>query len=122
MPRIIAIGFLSLAVAMNSNADDNDRLDLLEKEIRDLKIRISKLEAPSSKSGSQPEPLPSGEDWRFIPNWRKLTTSLGPSDVRKLLGEPDRIKGGVVAYWYYHNDGEVTFLNDRVTSWNEPEQ
>jgi hypothetical protein len=123
MVRAFAIvALLSFAGNQNSFANDSDRIDLLEREIRDLKIRISKLEAPSSTSGSQPVTSGSNEKWMSITNWRKLTTSMGPNDVRKILGEPSRLDGGIVAYWYYQNGGKVTFVNNKVSSWEEPEE
>ena len=43
--RIIVIGLLSLVVAFNSYAQDSDRIDQLEKEIQELKLRVLKLES-----------------------------------------------------------------------------
>jgi hypothetical protein len=122
LKALAIIGLMSLSGAVNSFANDSDRIDLLEKEIRDLKIRVSKLETPLSSTSSQQEPLSSGEGWKSVANWRKLTTSMGPKDVKKILGEPNWVKGGAVATWQYQNGGNVTFISDKAFSWNEPEQ
>jgi hypothetical protein len=41
-------------------------------------------------------------------------------EVRAILGEPFRIKGGNIAFWYYENRGDVTFYEHKVKSWSEP--
>lgn len=62
------------------------------------------------------------EGWKILNNWRKLTTNMGYDDVRKILGEPDRINGGSVARWYYKNGGEATFISNKLDSWKEPKK
>lgn len=116
------IGTLPLLVALGAFANDSDRLDLLEQEIRDLKIRILKLESTLSNP-SPAETLPAaGEGWRSVANWRKLKTGMGPGEVRKILGEPNRLDGGTVATWRYQNGGKITFISDKAHSWEEPDQ
>lgn len=117
---IIIIGFLSLAVAFNSNAQDGDRIVQLEKEIQELKIRISKLESLLSNPSSAQEIVTSGEGWTSVTNWRRLSTGMHTSDVRRILGEPDRVDGGTLAAWYYKNGGTVRFLDGKVHEWREP--
>ena len=120
--KITFIGFLLLAVAFNSYANDSDRVDQLEKEIQGIKLRLSKLESlPSNPSNAQ-EPVTSGDGWKSVKNWRKLTTDMGTSDVQKILGEPERLDGGAVASWYYQNGGIVTFINGKAFKWEEPRQ
>ena len=94
---ISIIGFLSLFIAFNSYADDSDRIDKLEKEVQELKLRISKLESLLINSGAAQEVATPGDGWKSIANWRKLTTGMAPSDVRKILGEPQRVDGGRLA-------------------------
>ena len=75
-----------------------------------------------SSDGDSDETLVSGEGWKYASNWRKLKTGMGYDEVRKILGEPHRIEGGIVAHWYFQNGSNVTFINDELQSWNEPKQ
>lgn len=119
---ITIIGFLSLFIAFNSYADDSDRIDQLEKEVQELQLRISKLESLLSNPNAAQDVVTSSDGWKSIANWRKLTTGMGPSDVRKMLGEPYRVDGGNLATWYYKNDGTVLFYQGKVREWREPRQ
>lgn len=119
---ITIIGFLSLFIAFNSYADDSDRIDQLEKEVHELKLRISKLESLLINPGAAQEFVTPGDGWKSIANWRKLTTGMAPSDVRKILGEPQRVDGGKLAFWHYQNDGVVSFYEGKVDSWREPQE
>ena len=114
------IGFLLLAVAFNANAHDSDRINQLEKEIQEIKFRLSKLEAFPSNSSNAQEPATSGDGWKSVMNWRKLTQGMSTSDVRMILGEPHKLDGGTFARWEYQNGGRVTFYQENVYSWNEP--
>ena len=118
---ITIIGFLSLFIAFNSYADDSDRIDKLEKEVQELKLRISKLESLLSNPAAAQDVVTSSDGWKSIANWRKLTTGMNPSDVRKILGEPHRVRGGGLAIWYYQNGGTVTFFEGKVGQWREPQ-
>ena len=119
---ITIIGFLSLFIAFNSYADDSDRIDKLEKEVQELKLRISKLESLLINPGAAQEVVTPGDGWKSIANWRKLTTGMAPSDVRKILGEPQRVDGGDIAVWYYQNRGRVLFYEGKVDQWMEPQE
>jgi len=117
---IVIIGFLSSAVAFNSNAQDSERIGQLEKEIQEIKLRLSKLESLLSNPSKAQEHVTSGEGWKSVMNWRKLTKGMGTSDVQKILGEPQRVDGGTITTWYYQNLGRVTFLEGKVDGWSEP--
>ena len=119
---ITIIGFLSMFIAFNSYADDSDRIDQLEKEVQELKLRISKLESLLVNPGAAQEVVTPGDGWKSIANWRKLTTGMAPSDVRKILGEPQRVDGGALAVWYYQSDGAVFFFGEEVYRWKEPQE
>ncbi len=54
--------------------------------------------------------------------WRKLSTGMSYHDVEKILGAPQRVKGGVYAAWYYPNGGVVGFFRGKVNSWSEPRE
>jgi len=47
---------------------------------------------------------------------------MKPSVVRSILGEPQKINGGQVVFWYYKKGGVVTFMDGKVHSWGEPDQ
>jgi ABC-type bacteriocin/lantibiotic exporter with double-glycine peptidase domain len=117
---IIVSAFLSFAVIFSSHAQNGDRIGQLEKEIQELKARVSRLEPllnePSRAQGIDT----SGERWKSLANWRKLSTDMSASEVRTILGEPERLDGGSVARWYYQNGGRVTFISGRVSQWVEP--
>jgi len=123
MVKIIAIiGFLSLSVAFNAYANDSDRIDQLEKEIQQIKLRLSNLESLLSNPSIAQTPVTSGEGWKSVMNWRKLTTDMSASDVQKILGEPDRVNGGIFANWFYKNGGTIIFYRGKVSQWTEPQQ
>lgn len=128
--KIALIVFLLIAVAFNSNAQDSNQIDQhdsyrieqLEKEIQDLKLRLSKLESLLSNPSKAQELSTSSEGWKSIVNWRKLTTGMSNNDVQKILGAPHRVDGGYIATWYYQNGGEVGFMAGKVDEWSEPRQ
>ena len=117
---ITIIVILSLCVTFNSYADDSDRIDQLEKEVQELKLRISKLESLLSDSSESKEFAPTHEGWKSISNWRKLSTDMNYDDVEKLLGKPQRVDGGDLARWYYQNGGIVMFAFGKLNRWEEP--
>lgn len=119
---IAIIGFLSLAVAFNSYAQDSDRIDQLEKEIQEIKLRLSKLESMLGKPSTTQEVVSSSEGWKSIENWKKLTRDMSTSDVKRILGEPQYESGGIVAYWDYPNGGKVFFDDGKLSAWSEPRQ
>lgn len=53
--------------------------------------------------------------------WRRLVKGQTPAEVRAILGEPKHIDGGALANWTYSDGGRVTFYQDAVFSWNEPQ-
>jgi hypothetical protein len=116
----IAIACLVFVTTSNSLAQDVDRITQLEREVQDLKNRISRLE--SSQAGAKPNArtVPSGEGWKNLANWRSLQTGMTYDEVRSILGEPARIAGGEIAFWFYGNRGSVDFYQHRLKSWTEP--
>lgn len=120
--KTIAIACLPLTFAFSSYAQSGDRTEQLEKEIQEIKLRLSNLEAAQGKSSANPKPVQTGDSWKALSNWRALKSRMAPNDVRGLLGEPSRVNGGVVANWYYPNGGTATFVSDELTQWREPNQ
>jgi hypothetical protein len=120
MKKIIATGLLLAVTSINSFAHDADRLSSLEREIQEIKIRLSKLEPSAQVSAESKSTSISVEGWKFQKGWRALATGVSPNEVRGLLGEPQQIKGGYLAIWIYPNKGEVTFMGDALYQWREP--
>jgi hypothetical protein len=117
MKKLIIVAFFSL-VAFNSHANDGERISALEKEINAIKLRLAKVEAVEVSASALP--LATKDGWKLLSNWRTLKTGMSPSEVRGILGEPHRIKGGEIATWYYQNGSSVTFMSDKAYSWTEP--
>jgi hypothetical protein len=82
----------------------------------------SKPESLPSNPSKPQEPVISGEGWKSVMNWRKLTTNMGTSDAQNILGEPQRVNGGSFTTWYYQNGGAVIFYEGKVYQWTEPRQ
>ena len=116
------IGFILLAAPFASSAQGTERIDQLDKEIQEIRLRLSKLESLLTGTDKTQQLTPSGEGWKSIMNWRKLSTGMAPSEVQKILGEPLRADGGVVARWHYQNGGAVMFYEGKVRQWEEPRQ
>jgi hypothetical protein len=115
----LVIGFL-LTFSSAAMSSDSDRITQLEKEVQDLKIRLTSLELPPNKTNANNKPTVSAEGWKNLANWRSLKNGMTYDEVRATLGEPARIAGGNIAFWYYPNRSDVTFYQDRVHSWSEP--
>ena len=113
-------GCLLLTFTLNSFGSDSVRITQLEKEVQELKLRLSKLEGPQTITNQQQRTIVSGDGWKSLANWRSLKNGMSYDEVRSILGEPTRIDGGSLAYWYYSNRGSVVFFQDKVDRWQEP--
>ena len=96
------------------------KVDSLQTRTDELESRVAALEsllkaAPARRPAADAAPNP-----RDIANWRRLREDMSMEEVRSLLGEPEKIDGGTVAYWYYPRSGQVTFVSGRLTQWKEP--
>lgn len=112
---------LAFFLATTSYAADSDRISQLEKEVQDIKQRLVKLESLNGGSNTQQKVIVSSDGWKHLANWRTLKVGMSYDEVRALLGEPSRVNGGIVARWLYASQGEVTFVENRVSSWREPQ-
>jgi hypothetical protein len=117
---ISIIGFISLAFALNAHAQDSNRITQMEEEIREIKLRLLKLESMLNNPGNTQEPATSHDGWKSVMNWRKLYKEMSTRDVQKILGEPQRVDGGNLASWHYQNGGRVVFYEGKVDHWREP--
>ncbi|MCK4340476.1 MAG: outer membrane protein assembly factor BamE [Phycisphaerae bacterium] len=62
-------------------------------------------------------------DWRDKENWRKLKRGMSKDDVRRLLGEPQKITEVTDQSWWYYGwpgGGRVEFAPSGVIGWSEP--
>jgi hypothetical protein len=110
---------LLLTLSFGSMASDTDRITQLEKEVQELKTRLSSLESALDKAVIQ-KPTLTSEGWRKLANWRSLKKGMSFEEVREILGEPGRVTGGTLTDWTYPDQARVTFLNDRLFGWTEP--
>jgi len=111
---------LLLTLSFGSMASDSDRITQLEKEVHELKTRLSTLESPLNKAVIQKSTVTS-EGWKNLANWRSLKKGSNYDEVRAILGEPERIRvSGLLTDWFYSNRGNATFVNDTLNGWNEP--
>lgn len=118
--KISYLGIFLLCSSYNSNAADDERVSRLEKEVKEIKAQLSNLEKQVIEKNSAKKPIVFSDGWKFLANWRSLKSNMSYDQVRILLGEPEKIQGGSVAYWDYPNKGRVTFVRDKIQSWEEP--
>lgn len=118
--KLSFVGIATLASSFSSFASDGDRITQLEREVQALKSRLTNLESLQNKPSINQKPSISPDGWRSLANWRSLKTGMSYEDVRTILGEPARIRGGSIATWSYANRSDVTFVDDKLHSWTEP--
>jgi outer membrane protein assembly factor BamE (lipoprotein component of BamABCDE complex) len=119
--KITAVGLLGIA-AFSAHAQSDPRVDRLEAEVRDLQLRLSKIEAGQGGFVADQKLEASGLGWKSLSNWRQLKTGMTPEQVRAILGEPRRITGGSIAEWFYPNGGVSMFMQEKLYRWTEPGQ
>ena len=114
------LGCFFLTLSFGSIASDSDRITQLEKEVQELKNRLTTIESPVNKPSVNKKSTTSTDGWKSLANWRSLKKGMSYEDIRTILGEPGRIQGGSFTFWFYPDRGSVTFYNDRLDSWTEP--
>ncbi len=114
------LGGLFLTLSFGSIASDSDRITQLEKEVKELKSRLTVLETPATKPIVNNKATTSTDGWKSLASWRSLKSGMSYDEVRAILGEPARIAGGNLTFWYYPNRGDVTFLEEKLNRWAEP--
>ena len=118
--KITAISFFCLGSTFNASAHDANRILQLEQDIQSINLRLTKLESAQGIKTDTQKPLANSDGWKSLANWRQLTTGMTPIDVRGLLGEPQRVDGGDLAYWHYPNRGFISFFQGKLNGWREP--
>ena len=120
-PRLAIAVTLSLAATFSVNAHDSDRIDQLERELQEVKQRLSTLESKPQNVTDEEEPVATKDGWKSVANWRRLILGMSELSVKKLLGDPHKIDGAKNAIWYYNNGGVVWIKDGNVARWSEPE-
>ena len=83
--EITAAGLLGMT-AFSAYAQSDPRVDRLEAEVRDLQLRLSKIEAGQGGFVADQKPESSGSGWKSLSNWRQLKTGMTPEQVRTISG------------------------------------
>jgi len=120
--KLGSIGFLLMIASINSYAHDVERIKKLEQDVQELRTRLNNLEVNIASVSNNQNSI-SSDSWQSIANWRKLEKGMTRNQVRGILGEPQRIRGGDYEFWTYENRtavGSIIFLRERLHSWNEP--
>lgn len=121
---LVRRGVISLALltgATTAMANASDRISLLEKEVKELKLRLANLESPQLTPSNRPKVVATKVGWKSLANWRSLIKEMSPDDVRGLLDEPITVRAaGDFTTWSYSSRGDVTFHQERVYGWTEP--
>ena len=111
---------LLLTLSFGSIASDSARITQLEKEVQELKNRLTTLESPANKAIVQKSTV-TNDGWKNLANWRSLKKGSSYDEVRTILGEPVKVSAsGPLTFWYYSNRGEINFYSDKLDGWNEP--
>lgn len=121
VPRLAIAVILSLAATFSSYAQDSDRIEQLEREVQELKQRLSTLESKLRDRSEEEELAIAGDGWKSVANWRKLSSGMSELSAKNILGDPHRIDGAKNAVWYYENGGVVWIVDGNVDEWSEPE-
>ena len=111
---------LLLTLSFGSIAGDSERITQLEKEVQELKNRLTTLESPVNKAIVQKSTV-TNDGWKNLANWRSLKKGSSYEEVRSILGEPEKVRAsGSVTFGSYSNRGGATFMDDRLYGWDEP--
>jgi hypothetical protein len=95
-------------------------LSQLNRKVQELERRIQLLEKVLASQST----APSHPNDRQVPAnkqiWRQLKKGMSQEEVKKLLGEPDRVAVmGSITTWFF-STSQIMFDNDGLYSWFEP--
>lgn len=80
----------------------------------------SSVHSKSSEIPKDPD-IDDGNEQGSKSSWRLIKKGMTKNQIKKLLGEPDRIDNFVtLETWSYGYSGNVTFDDEGVIGWNEP--
>ena len=112
---ICGLSFLSIA--------QETSVEQLEKRITELEKKVTMLE--QKLANTQQTVMPNAKQVSEKSVWRTLKRGMTESEVRSILGEPEKIRvSGIFTFWSYSKQdshSKITFINDRLDSWEEPE-
>jgi|WetSurSiteA1Bulk_404760.scaffolds.fasta_scaffold04137_5 hypothetical protein len=114
------VAFTGTQILGSQGKTVEDRVANLEIQVSDLTSRVIQLEKQLATSSAQATSVvPVGKV-----AWRKLQMSMTKSQVRALLGEPEKIENfGLFEIWQYRSNSQVKFdSKGSVTGWREPEK
>lgn len=120
---------LSMMVASGARAADAEALqrqvERLSQRMSELERRLDALEAPAVKEAIQKTAPPANAgDSTDASNWSRLEVGQGYNEVRKLLGEPVKIRRGDLEFWFYSDKGAdgpyVKFVLRQTNDWRAP--
>lgn len=123
--RVVTFCILFMVVTNIWGSEDTsvvNRIANLEMQVSDLNSRVlqleKKLEDCTTQHKSVIQTVPAGKD-----AWRKLKKKMSKEQVKKLLGEPDKIdRFSNFEVWNYKEHSTVEFNDDGyVKGWHEPE-
>lgn len=118
---LFAFLFLFCVLTTSLFAHDSEKIEQLEREILVLNDRILALEELLGSEVDIEGTKASGDRSDVIDNWRSLKIGMRMKDVKNILGEPYRVKGGAFTHWDYENGGYLIFWEEKLDSWSEPQ-
>ena len=109
----------------DSRSETNEaRIEKLEAVVSSLEKRISALEGASVQNPTDSDNTKTASGWKSKSNWRLLSKGMTKSQVRNILGEPEKIDaGGPIENWYWIDPSGpgVTFYDEKLYGWKEPD-
>ena len=127
--EIISVLYFDL-VSMEWSAHTMNHDTLMGEKINGKKVvpSFGKLQIVNDKSSVHSKPPKNLRDSDNDGNgpgskssWRLIKKGMTKNQIKKLLGEPDRINNYVtLENWSYHYSGNVTFDDKGVIGWSEP--
>ena len=103
--------------------NQNEKVD---KRISDLESyligRLKKLEKSTATTNSKKtyNNISSSEKYKYKSSWRQINLGLSQSQVRSILGEPERVAGGAFIRWTYKSGWVEFYRSSGVSDWQEP--
>jgi hypothetical protein len=99
------------------------RIENLERANNDLERRVAELESLIKSKPSKGRPITTSARWQDLANWRQLHSGMTMDEVRGLLGEPERVEGGPLTYWYWAGANVYfTSPDNKLAGWSEPKR